>query len=106
MASFCAGKKSGEETADGDCIKYGLSLFTCVINFLLLCRSKISTLQSPFSRRILCGPDHFGANVITIINYDRHMFIVQATGGQRPKGPMIMKCRNFYSKTVKAQKEQ
>ena len=61
MASFCAGKKSGEETAAGDCTKYGFSLFTWVINFLLLRRSKSSMLQSPFSLKILWGPDHFGA---------------------------------------------
>ena len=64
MASFCAGKKSGEETAAGDCTKYGFSLFTWVINFLLLRRSKSSTLQSPFSLRLLWGPDHFGANFL------------------------------------------
>ena len=62
VASFCAGKKLGEETAAGDCTKYGFSLFTCAINFLLLCRSKSSTLHSPFSLKILWGPDHFGAS--------------------------------------------
>jgi len=62
VAALFAGKKSGEETAAGDCMKYGFSLFTWVINFLLLCRSKSSTLQSPFNHKILWGPDHFGAN--------------------------------------------
>ncbi len=67
VASFCAGKKSGEETVAGDCTKYGFSLFTWVINFLLLCHSKSSTLQSPFSLKILWGPDHFGANFLFLV---------------------------------------
>ncbi len=62
MAGFCAGKKSGEETAADFGTKYGFNGLTWVISFLLLCRNKSSMLHSPFRRKILWGPDHLGAN--------------------------------------------